>query len=78
MYLKTNIPEFEMIPKKEAGDYEKRFVEELVRLVEAVSNELMGWYGDVEFDKSTSGYIITWKPKRNPRKLGIGTEAKNE
>ena len=38
--------------------YEKRFVQELGRLVQAVSNNLMAWYGDVRFDdKETSGNV---------------------
>ena len=68
MKVKFEHDRLQMLPEE---DFEERFVKELTRLVQAVSNELMAWYGDVEFDKETSGYIVTWKPKRNPRELSV-------
>jgi hypothetical protein len=75
MKVKFESDRLQIIPKEEAGSYEERFIKELTRLIQAVSNELMAWYGDVEFDgKETSGYVITWKPKRNPRKLSVESQ----
>jgi len=71
MKVKFERDRLQMIPEE---DIEERFAKELTRLVQAVSNELMAWYGDVKFEKETSGYVITWKPKRNPREIGIETK----
>ncbi len=69
MKVKFEHDRLEMITE---DDNEKRFVQEMSELIQAVSNELMAWYGDVKFDgKETSGNVITWKPKRNPRNIGI-------
>ncbi len=57
----------ELLPE---NDFEERFATTLIRRM-TDSNELMGWYGDVEFDKPTSGYVITWLPERNPEKIGV-------
>ena len=52
----------------EPDSNEEWFVKTLVRRI-TDSNNLMSWYGDVEFDgKETSGYIITWQPEREPGK----------
>jgi hypothetical protein len=49
---------------------EEQFCQTLTRLVSAVSNRLMAWYGDCEFDgKGTSGYKIAYKLDQKP---GVG------
>ena len=68
MQVKFERDRVQMLPE---DDFETRFATELQRLINAVSNEMMAWYGDVKFDKETSGFVITWKPKRNPRETGI-------
>lgn len=50
----------EMLPDNPDED---NFAKELTRLLRAVSNNFMGYYGDVKFDgEETSGYVITEVP----------------
>ena len=52
---------------------DERFARDIVRLIQAVSNNMMAWYGDVTFDKETSGYVITYKPTK---KIGVNNMQK--
>ena len=68
MKVKFEHDRLEMLPENKD---EEIFATDLQRLINAVSNEFMAWYGDVKFEKETSGFVITWKPERNPKKAGI-------
>jgi len=46
----------ELVPE---DNFEERFAKRLVRLVDAVSNDLTAWYGDIENEEYRGGgYII--------------------
>ena len=67
MKVQYDYKQLVMLPE---NNDEELFVQKLTRLVSAVSNDLMAWYGDSEFDgKETSGYKIAYKPGREP---GVG------
>lgn len=82
MKVQYNYKQLVMLPE---NNDEEMFVQKLTRLVSAVSNDLMAWYGDCEFDgKETSGYKIAYIPDREPgkgivsvaRKGGLATSKK--
>ena len=62
MKVKFEHERLQMLPET---DDEENFCQTLVRRVED-SKHLLGWYGDMRFDKETSGYIITWEVGRAP------------
>ncbi|MCK4820530.1 hypothetical protein KA005_32495 [bacterium] len=66
MKLKFENDRLYMLPE---DDIEERFAQTLIRRVED-SNNMMGWYGDAEFDeKYTGAYIITWLPDKEPKAI---------
>jgi len=71
MKVQYNYSQLVMLPET---NEDEMFAQSLTRLVSAVSNRLMAWYGDCEFDgKATSGYKISFLPDKQP---GIGVVGK--
>lgn len=69
MKVSYNYSQLAMLPE---NNEDEMFAQALIRLVSAVSNKLMAWYGDCEFDgKATSGYKIAYAPDQKPG-VGIG------
>lgn len=69
MKVQYNYSQLVMLPE---NNDEEMFAQALTRLVSAVSNKLVAWYGDCEFDgKETSGYKIAYAPDKKPG-VGIG------
>ena len=66
MKVKYEHDQLVMIPENPAED---GFCKDLIRRM-VDSNYLMGWYGDVRFDKETSGYKIAYKPDVMKAKQG--------
>ena len=62
MKVKFEHERLQMLPE---NDDEEWFCKTLIRRVED-SNNLMSWYGDMRFDRETSGYIITWQTGKSP------------